>query len=231
MAWDGVAGDVKGFRWQSLSPSAQVLLAGNALTVIVAIIFGLDPAEIIWVYWLESIVIGMFTVLAFITMGLGHKPGPKVGSPAAAYGFAIFFCIHYGMFHGAYALFLSIMPWFIIENPDILGMGITIGILALSHGYSFVKNVLGNPAGLAITKENLQRTMMAPYSRIIPMHLTIIFSGFLMIPLQLLETIAEAVFSGAGIAAADRLMKFVALLLFMGLKTGGDLYGHLNRYR
>jgi hypothetical protein len=229
--WDAIAEGIEGFRWQRLPQSAQVLLASNALTIIAAIIFGLDPAEIIWVYWLESVVIGAYTVLTFITMGISHKAGQKTGSPAGAYGFAIFFCIHYGMFHGAYALFLSVMPWFNIQTPDFVGMGITAGILALSHGYSFWKNVLGNPAGLAITKDNLARVMNAPYSRIIPMHLTIIFSGFLMFPLAILEVLAEVIWSGAAVAGALWLTKLVVLMLFMAIKTAADLYTHLDRYQ
>jgi len=212
-----------------------MLLASNALTIIVAIFFGLDPAEMIWVYWLESVVIGVYTVLTFITMGLHFKAGEKktgkAGSPAGAYGYAIFFCIHYGMFHGAYALFLSVMPWFSIQDPDYAGMGITAAILALSHGYSFWKNVLGDPAGLVITQENVARVMNAPYPRIIPMHLTIIFSGFLMIPLAFLEVIAEAIWPGAAVAGAMWLVKLAVLALFMGIKTAADLYTHLSRYR
>jgi hypothetical protein len=229
--WDVIAEDIKGFRWQRLPESARVLLASNALTIIVAILFGLDPAEIIWVYWLESVVIGAYTVLAFIMMARAPKSSRNEGTPAGAYGYAIFFIIHYGMFHGVYAVFLLAMPWFNITHPDLLGMGITAGILALSHGFSFVKNVLGNPAEIARTKGNMDRVMMAPYSRIIPMHLTIIFSGFLMVPLAFLEVIAGAIWSGPGLAAADWLIKFVVLLLFMGIKTAADLQTHLGRYQ
>lgn len=231
MDLDSLASEVKGFKWNKLPPSAQVLIASNALTLITAAAFGLDPAEIIWVYWLESVVIGAYTVLAFFVMARRPVSVPKEGSPAGAYGYAIFFCIHYGMFHGAYALFLSVIPWFVIDNPNLLGMGVTALILALSHGYSFVTNVLGKPSELARTEENLKRVMTAPYSRIIPMHLTIIFSGFLMIPLEFLGMIAEALFQGPGLAAAQWLGKFIVLALFVGIKTAADVYTHLGRYR
>ncbi len=218
-------------NWRAYAPSAFMLIGSNVLTIIVALVLGLDPAEVIWVYWLESVVIGGFTILAFIAMAADSILHFHTGPAAAAGGSAMFFAVHYGGFHAGYAIFLSVLPWFFIKDADLVGIGMAAGILALSHGFSFVTNVMRNPLELLNTAENRQRIMMAPYSRIIPMHLTIILSGFVMIPLSPLLWIAEAAEPNSGVAFMAWLAKFVVLLLFMSLKTAADLFAHIARYR
>jgi hypothetical protein len=218
------------FDWRSYPASAYALLAGNAIAVVFAVISGLDPAEVVWAYWLESVIIGFFTVLAFGTIALRSFRG-SLPDASAPIGMATFFTFHYGMFHAVYFAFLYVLPWFNIADPDYLGIAGIAGILFLSHGYSFATNVLRNPAELENTKENRNRIMNAPYDRIIPMHMTIILSGFLMVPLTPILMIAEGVGADSMLGTAAWLMKFLVLLLFMSIKTIADLSGHLSRYQ
>ncbi|MFH0737738.1 MAG: DUF6498-containing protein [Candidatus Micrarchaeota archaeon] len=216
--------------WRSYPSSAYLLLASNAAAMILALLLGMDPAEVVWAYWLESVMIGLFTVLAFILMASRSLPSSP-GSALAPLGNAVFFIVHYGIFHFVYLMFLAVMPTFAIDEPDLLGIGMIAAAFALSHAYSFFTNVLRNPSELDNTHENRNRVMMAPYGRIIPMHLAIILSGFLILPMAPIFIIADALGSEPAAQAALWLMRLLAMLLLIALKTIADLAGHLSRHQ
>jgi hypothetical protein len=216
--------------WRNYPSSAWMLIGSNILAPLAAVILGAGPASIVWAYWLESVVIGVFTILTLLTMAMRALASQMPGFALSATGVAAFFCVHYGMFHGGYALFLYILPWFTPEAADIAGIGLAALMLSASHGFSFLKNVLGNSAEMENTRDNLMRVMNAPYGRIIPMHIAIIASGFIMIPLAPALMVADAAGEPAGAAVAWA-SRFAAMSLLMALKTAADLYGHLSRYR
>jgi len=215
------------FGWRDYPGSAYVLLAGNALAIVLAVFFALDPAEVIWAYWLESIIVGLFTAMTFLAIALRSFGGSSIEA-LFPLGAGAFFTLHYGGFHLGYLIFLLVLPWFNIADLDYLAIAGIGGVFMLSHGFSFVANILGRPSELENTMENLNRIMNAPYSRIIPMHMTIILSGVLMIPLTPLLMLAE---TDPMFRSAEWVMKFLVLLLFMAIKTIADLYGHLERHQ
>jgi hypothetical protein len=92
---------------------------------------------------------------------------------------------------------------------EILWGSVALGALALfiSHGASFLFNFIGR--GEYLTRSPAQQ-MAAPYSRVIVLHLTIIFGGMVV------------AFLGAPIGA---------LLVLVGLKTAFDLSLHLKEHR
>lgn len=215
---------------ESWDASAVMLVAGNAMALAFALVQGMDPASVVWAYWLESMIIGGYTILTFLTIALRSATKNTWSGAAGSAGMGAFFAVHYGMFHAGYFLFLYILPWFTpdwAELPDIL---VLAGLFVLTHGYSFVTNFLRNPKRLESTQENLNDVMMAPYGRIIPMHLAIILSGFVIGPLTAVFLTGEEVGawdgSGAGYAA-----KMGGLLVFMALKTLADVAGHIGRYK
>jgi hypothetical protein len=79
--------------------------------------------------------------------------------------------------------------------------------LFLSHGWSFVANYLGKGEYRRISVQTL---MMQPYKRVVLLHITIIFGGFLMMALN---------------------SPLMGLLFFILLKTGMDLRAHLKEHR
>lgn len=97
------------------------------------------------------------------------------------------------------------------ESPmgQLLWGSVVLGAVALfiSHGASFLFNYIGRREYL--TKSPAQQ-MAAPYSRVVVLHLTIIFGGMVV------------AFLGAPIGA---------LLVLVGLKTAFDLSLHLREHR
>ncbi len=225
--------------WRRYPPSAWALIGTNILAPVAAVALGASPAGIVWAYWLESVVIGGFTILAFLTMSVRSLLAREAGGAFTPIVAALFFAIHYGGFHAGYALFLSFLPWFSPGPSDIAGVGLAALILSASHAFSFFRNVLGNPSELENNGKNISRVMSAPYGRIIPMHIAIILSGFVLMPFMLLFSaifsLAFAMTGGAGAEAAEGAFiwveQFVAMLLFVMLKCAGDLFGHIRRYR
>jgi len=189
--------------------SGIVLVASNLLSIILAVAERVDLGAVVWAYWIESVMVGFFTILALFLIGVRSKEIPGFLASAMSAGF---FAFHYGMFHFVYLIFLSALPWFAVDPAWYLWIMLTAGILFLSHSFSFLANVLfaKEPAGL----NDLNKTMMAPYSRIIPLHMTIILSGFVV----------------AFVPVGDVLLRTAILMLFMGLKTAADFGAHVKAH-
>jgi hypothetical protein len=195
--------DIKKFFLRTLSdPSAQLLIVGNLFTIILAIVEGWSAATILWSYWVQSIIIGLFTVIRILVVQL-----PKTDSRQSDDNFlgrlvvAGFFIFHYGMFHVVYAVFLAAFG--LLEKLDMQGMFWMTAIFTVMHAFSFWQNTFHRPDGTD-KKENMGQIFMSPYSRIVPMHLTIIFGSIFIL---------------AG-------LDFIAILIFLTLKTLADVIGH-----
>ena len=162
------------------SPSTLVLIFANLVPLAGVLLLGWDMGELMLLFWLESAIIGFYNVLKLAVIG-------KWLALAAA----PFFIGHYGAFMAGHLLFIF---GFFIDRPDtgaalpLAAAGATFvalwpAILALfaSHGFSFFHNFLGRGEYRGRT---LGRQMHEPYKRIIVMHLTIIFGGFLAMALE-----------------------------------------------
>lgn len=195
-------------------PSAWGLIASNLAVIFYAYIDNLKAAEVLWMYWVQSVVIGLFNFVRILMLKnfstLGFKQSGKELKPTKAtkISTAIFFLIHYGFFHLVYGVFLATFPTIMNETkPDgsfyLLFSSI---VFLINYGYDFYKEQN------TVTNEipNLGTVMFMPYLRIIPMHLTIILGGLIV---------------AAGSFARLDTSLFVILVL-MGLKTFVDLITH-----
>ncbi len=194
--------------------SAKLLLLSNLITIFLAVIFAWNLIEVLWIYWFQSITIGLFNFLRILLLDVSQlKPttstGVLSGSKAGVLPFmkvflALFFAVHYGLFHLGYAVFLfvfSVYPG--ISFTAMAFVFLSAIILFVNHLYSFLSHR---------KKESfigISRLMFFPYARIIPMHLTIIFGGIFF-------------FSGYA-------NNFV-LVFFLLLKTAADLVMHFNEH-
>jgi hypothetical protein len=190
-----------------LDSTSKAILFGNIVTIFLAVFLSYDLSLLVWLYWAESIIIGIFAFLKLLTGGFREPANLKKNSILA-----VFFAVHYGMFHFGYFIFLSVLPWFALRAVEIPNLVFGAWVFLATHAYSFYRNVFLKkdevPAGLKASK--LQ--FIEPYSRIVPMHLTIILSGIVI------------AFFGIG-------TNIGLLLLFMALKTVSDLYFHKRKNR
>ena len=170
------------FRWL-LDPSLWVLLAANGVTIYFALKEGWNIGTLLWIYWIQSVMIGVFHFIRILRLERFSTEGIKgdadmVGSHIWLKSFyAVFFAMHYGMFHFVYLIFLIVgvfTPVFGSSAPEWTQVGWVSLLFFVNHLFSFLFNQSRDAH-----EQNVGQVMMYPYARIIPMHLTIIFGGFI----------------------------------------------------
>ena len=183
--------------------------------IVFAVIDKISALEVLWIYWGQSVIIGIFNFIKILALKdfstEGFKQGGKQVLPtkAAKISTAIFFLFHYGFFHLIYAVFLgtfSTMNSSINSGFELKYFFYSTGMFFISYLVEFINSRKEEPE----EKQNLGKVMFAPYARIIPMHLTIILGGFI--------SAAGSVFS------ADTNISIISL--FIGIKTVIDLITH-----
>jgi len=201
------------FRNFQFTPSVIALIAMNLIPLIGVLYFGWNAGTIVFLYWLENVVIGILNVPKIFSCqgGFAKALQGRESGPFAMGGRAflsVFFSFHYGLFcFGHYAFLQS-------TYDDLPGFGEMIAALTgpvlfwsllgltLSHIISMLVNFYGK--GEYKTRSS-HAQMFLPYSRIVVLHIVIIFGGFL------------AVATGEGLAA---------LILLVALKIVFDLAAH-----
>jgi Family of unknown function (DUF6498) len=157
-----------------MSRSELSLLAVNFGVIAFALGGDWSMPTILASYWLQSIIIGLFQAVkmaqlkTFSTDNLkinGHAVEP---TPATRRKVVLFFLLHYGIFHAAYAGFIlsaGTPAW-----PDVLLAG---AAFFANHLYSYVANRHAPPRRMP----NIGGMMFFPYFRIVPMQAFIVFGG------------------------------------------------------
>ncbi len=199
-------------------PTAVSLLISNLLTIFLAVLFGWNLIEVLWVYWGQSVIIGLFNFLKMLKISFSQNE--NVGFLAMSLFMSFFFLVHYNGFHLGYMIFLLVFSFapsgfvslvpinFSTFLPIFL---ITLIIFFVNHLFSFLyysKKIKNYSFGQ--TNFYIGKLMFRPYIRIVPMHLTIIF-GTLFLSLGFFNS-------------------FV-LIFFLLLKTFADLKMHINEHK
>jgi len=176
------------------------LIFANIAVLSLALIQSWDVSLIIWTYWLQSVIIGIFQFFKILRLKNFSTKNFKINgqsvkpTKSTKVQTAFFFALHFGIFHFGYMMFLMGN-----EPPEnfLYSMGISAVIFFANHFYSFRK--YEEEANKKVS--NIGNVMFFPYIRIIPMHLIIVFGGWMI--------------GGP-----------VTLIFFTLLKTGADVLSH-----
>ena len=184
--------------------SVATLLLSNLLTIVLAMLQQWDVHVLMWIYCGQSIVIGYFNVHRILDLkefstenfrmnGRAVEPTPETQRQVA-----VFFALHYGIFHLAYMIFLVIETE--TTGPFSL-LSVLVCILAfyVNHRFSYRYHRMQEQQRVP----NIGSIMFFPYIRIIPMHLMIV--------------------AGDKYAGDNQ----AALLVFLLLKSGADVAMHV----
>jgi hypothetical protein len=167
-------------------PSTWMIVFSNVIVIFFAIVDNLSAFEVLWIFWFQSVIIGVFNFIKiislkeFTTTGLRRGASELPPTNAAKISTAIFFLIHYGFFHFVYAMFLGGFSG--ITGPSTSNsQGNYLLITSFIFFISYLIEYIQSTRTLQGEIPNLGVIMFAPYFRIIPMHFTIIFGGFVSV--------------------------------------------------
>lgn len=190
----------------------SLLVALNALPLYGVFSWGWKSFDLIFLYWLENLIIGVFMILRIVIRPYSHAV--ELAMPVFL---APFFAVHYGMFcfgHGTFVIGLFGKEL----APELAGMGIPEIILPIIESRQLLWPLMGllayqlldwirDTTERGLGSDGVAQLTTAPYRRIIVLHITIIASGFVLTTLH--EPLA-------------------GLLLLIVFKTWMDLY-HWNK--
>jgi len=153
------------------------LLAMNLITLGVALVEGWSLFFLLWVYWGQSVIIGIFHFAKLRAAKKKPTTLLKMFTRISPW----FFLVHYGFFHLTYFVFLltySITGFgmgteLLAGNvlSELIPILFVLGGFFANHWYSYKKNL----------EQDLKKgvSFFQPYARIFPMHFIIIFGMLL----------------------------------------------------
>jgi len=151
-----------------------ILVVANCIPVLGVLLFGWDLFPLIFVYWLENAVIGMFAILKLLCSTSHDSWKLKAGH-------VLFFSGHYSVFclvHGTIVVGLfGTKGDTVYQTYQIIvqyGLQYTVLALVMSHGFSFVYNYIGHGEYRNVSPRDL---MFAPYRRVVALHVVVFFGG------------------------------------------------------
>lgn len=203
--------------------SILCLIAANLIVIALALINKWDIFTVMWVYWTQSLIIGLFWLLRILThenlywTGLSHEETTPVYMKALfRFPAGLFFVFHYGFFHMIYSLFLR-MPIAGEARP------VPADLIIFSAGLFFIEELISFlrcPEQQRTARATLSKFMAFPYQRILPMHFTI-FVAFIFEILRATGVIRDF----------SQRYRMLLLLLFLVLKTIADVAMHAKERR
>jgi Family of unknown function (DUF6498) len=178
--------------------SFHALIASNLLALVIAFASGIGLRELMLVYWIQSVIIGLSNFVRILSLkrfdpsALQIDRRPAEESVVDKRRTAFFFLLHYGIFHLVYVLFIAFGSGEELGSPR--AYILCTLIFAVNHGYSLLHNLRRDAAG----RPSIGALMFLPYVRILPMHFTILFGGMIFggtlafVLFGLLKTAADA---------------------------------------
>lgn len=179
-------------KWDS---SLYFLIVTNLIVIFLAVIQRWNFPILFIIYWSQSVIIGLFNFIKIlnlknlktqnIILNGGNLRKARING-------AIFFLFLFGFLHYIYLLFIlhNLKPYF----TSIFFIILSIGLFFINHLFSFIKNFKHDIE----KKQNLDRFVLLPFVRTIPIHL-IIFFGFILVDnggiviFLLLKTIVDVI--------------------------------------
>lgn len=172
-------------------PLSLLILVVDLLPIFAVIFYGWSATPLVALYWLENLIIGVFTILRILANALSNR-----ASLALSLFLIPFFFFHYGLFCFVHGIFLHVFAG-IAETGGDAGAETPVGLVnwALSSGEGmifFVLAIIGINAVLYATDfigkgqfrdTNPMAEMFAPYGRIVTLHVAIILGAFLTLAL------------------------------------------------
>ncbi len=147
----------------------------NAVTLIGVLTFGWPPGNVLLLFWLENAVLGICTLVKISTARAPSTSQIKIngrdaGSSPALY--ALFFCLHYGIFCTVHLVFTLVVAIKIGVEPTFFLLGFPLILIVVRYAIETWTTWFGRGDLRATTSS--QQAMMQPYPRVVVLHLSIL---------------------------------------------------------
>ena len=174
-------------------PIAWLILAVDLFPILAVLTMGWGATPLVFLYWLENLIIGAVT-LARMT-ATSAKDGPAGLGIMAFLG--PFFFVHYGMFCFVHGVFVSVFanlsggmddgfgfptPFSLIDQALTSGANMTLFVITIIalQAFLFIQDFLWRGQ---YKSSEVQTEMMAPYGRIIVLHIGLFAGAFALVAL------------------------------------------------
>ena len=202
-------------RAQLRTPSVLVLVIANLVPLYGVFLLHWPVFPILLLFWTENVIVGVLNVFKML-LASPTQPGAWLLKVAMI----PFFCVHYGMFTLVHGVFVFVLfggyltsgadfpdPGSVMRSIAGYQLGWAVLALLLSHVISLAVNYIGKGE---YKQASVQALMGQPYGRVVILHITILFGGF----------VAMSLGSPA-----------FALLVLILLKTFVDVQAHLREHK
>ena len=173
-------------------PMAWVILAVDLFPVIAVLTMGWGAAALVFLYWLENLIIGLVALARMIAASVSES---LAGLIAMAF-IGPFFIVHYGMFCFVHGVFVSVFAN--ISDGGTPGFPTPLGLIqeALASGANmptFVFAIVAVQVVLFVQDyilrgeyltASVDKEMMAPYGRIVVLHIGLFAGAFALVALN-----------------------------------------------
>lgn len=196
-------------------PALILLVLTNLIPVYLVLVNAWSVSQIVLLFWMENVIIGILNVLKMYTCQPRRMPRTSRERSVIH-----FFMLHYGMFTLVHGIFVVLFFFFVdldgsnMIEPGEFGRTITsagfwwsVTALWLSHLFSLYWHFF---RGGERELETLDDLMFKPYGRVVILHITIL---------------------GGAILAASLGQPIWALLVLVGLKILIDVAMHTRSHR
>ncbi|MFC2174767.1 DUF6498-containing protein [archaeon] len=204
-------------EWKDYQGSLAAIVVANMVPVLGVLFLGWNAGHVLLLYWTENIAIGFYNVLKMVFSRAKITPLNK----NAKFFIVPFFIVHFGMFSLGHLVFVGFLASMLGATLGGAAVAMAIGLVSLlvSHGYSFKVNYLDGGERDRLTPGDL---MLAPYKRVVVMHVTIIAAFFLMVPAGFLTLLVGGLIPFANL---------VPVLVLIAVKTVVDGASHLFEHK
>lgn len=195
-------------------------LAVNSIPLVGVIWFGWSVFEVLFLYWLENVAIGIAHAARLaIATRTNHDPEGRATT--------IFFILHYGMFTFVHGIFVIIYFGIVSHGLSAAIAGGHLILPALSiAAWQLVQLILDASYNDGFKGRVLPEMMMEPYPRVFALHIAVILGGFLI------DEIGSPVWALAALVAVKTLSDlFIGLLFAPGGRTPAEVLAALRKSR
>ncbi|MEO1188082.1 MAG: DUF6498-containing protein [Pseudomonadota bacterium] len=171
-------------------PISWVVLAVDLFPIWAVLTMGWGAAPLVFLYWLENLILGAVALAKMTATSVKEHPIGLIGMLFLG----PFFTVHYGMFCFVHGIFVNVFafgdapegggagfpsPFGLIDNALGSGANMTTFILVIIalQIFLFVQDFI---LGGEYRRTTIDKEMMAPYGRVIVLHIAIFAGAFAM---------------------------------------------------